>query len=136
MLTHTIVPRFSDTDALGHISNTAFPIWFEEARTPLFEIYHPSLDVESWPLIIARIELDLLAQTYWGEPVEIKTYIGKLGNSSCEVIHEAWQKNKIVAKGLAVMIYFDYDNEKAMRIPDAIRAKLTPHLDNNRAKNT
>ena len=127
MLTHTIVPRFSDTDALGHISNTAFPIWFEEARTPLFEIYHPTLEVKSWPLIIARIELDLLAQTYWGENIEIKTHISKLGKSSCEVTHEAWQNNKMVAKGLAVMIYFDYEAEKSMPIPDDIRSKLTAH---------
>lgn len=128
MLNHTIVPRFSDTDALGHISNTAFPIWFEEARTPLFEIYHPSLEVKSWPLIIARIELDLLAQTYWGENIEIKTHISKLGNSSCEVTHEAWQNNKMVAKGLAVMIYFDYETEKSIPIPDGIRSKLTAYI--------
>lgn len=128
MLLHTIKPRFSDTDALGHISNTAFPIWFEEARTPLFEIYHPTLDVKSWPLIIARIELDLLAQTYWGDDVEIKTYINKLGNSSCEVAHEAWQKDKIVAKGKAVMIYFDYENEKSQPIPDEVRKAIEQHL--------
>ncbi|MFY0642319.1 MAG: acyl-CoA thioesterase [Bermanella sp.] len=128
MLIHTIQPRFSDTDALGHISNTAFPIWFEEARTPLFEIYHPTLDVKSWPLIIARIELDLLAQTYWGDDVQIKTYINKLGNSSCEVAHEAWQKDKIVAKGKAVMIYFDYENEVSQPIPDEVRKALEQHL--------
>ena len=128
MLIHTIQPRFSDTDALGHISNTAFPIWFEEARTPLFEIYHPTLDVKSWPLIIARIELDLLAQTYWGDDVIIKTYINKLGNSSCEVAHEAWQKDKMVAKGKAVMIYFDYENEKSQPIPDEVRKALEQHL--------
>ena len=128
MLLHTIQPRFSDTDALGHISNTAFPVWFEEARTPLFEMYHPTLDVKSWPLIIARIELDLLAQTYWGDDVDIKTYISKLGSSSCEVTHEAWQKDKMVAKGKAVMIYFDYENEKPLPIPDEVRQKLTQHI--------
>lgn len=128
MLLHTIQPRFSDTDALGHISNTAFPIWFEEARTPLFEIYHPTLDVKSWPLIIARIELDILAQTYWGKAVEIKTYIKKLGTSSCEVAHEAWQGNKMVAKGCAVMIHFDYENEQSVPIPEDIRAQLSVHL--------
>ena len=25
-------PRFSDTDALGHINNTVYPVWFEQAR--------------------------------------------------------------------------------------------------------
>lgn len=127
MLIYKIQPRFSDTDALGHISNTAFPVWFEEGRTPLFEIYHPTLELKTWPLIIARIELDILAQTYWGEEVEIRTYISKLGTSSCEVTQEAWQKGKMVAKGKAAMIYFDYENEKSMPIPDEVRQALEQH---------
>ena len=32
MDTTTITPRFSETDMLGHISNTTLPIWFEGAR--------------------------------------------------------------------------------------------------------
>ena len=32
MFHHEIEPRFNDTDALGHISNTAFPAWFEQAQ--------------------------------------------------------------------------------------------------------
>ncbi len=70
MFQTTIFPRFTDTDALGHINNTAFAIWFEEARLPIFEIFHPTLEVKSWPLIIARIEIDLLAQTYWAKTLK------------------------------------------------------------------
>jgi acyl-CoA thioester hydrolase len=127
MFSYTIEPRFTDTDALGHITNTAFPIWFEQARPPIFEIFHPSLDIKTWPLIIARIEIDLKAQTCWGKPVEIRTYIGRIGNSSCHVIQEAWQGGKEVARGLTVMIYFDYGAEKSMPIPDDIRDKLLEH---------
>ncbi|MBZ2167659.1 acyl-CoA thioesterase [Marinobacter sp. F4216] len=123
-----IEPRFCDTDALGHISNTAFPVWFEQARRPIFEIFHPSLDVKTWPLIIARIELDLLAQSYWHMPVEVRTGIGKIGNSSFNVVQEAWQDGKQIARGTAVMIHFDYTNEKALPIPDDIREKLVQHL--------
>ena len=75
MVTTIIEPRFSDTDALGHISNTAFPVWFEDSRTEFFKIFHPSLDLDSWPLIIARIEIDFLAQCYWGNDVSILSLI-------------------------------------------------------------
>ena len=128
MITTTIEPRFSDTDGLGHISNTAFPMWFEESRTSLFKIFHPSLDLKTWPLIIARIEIDFLAQTYWGANVVVKTYLSKLGNSSCTIVHEAWQGESMVAKGLAIMIYFDYQSNKSIAIPDDIRDQLTDHL--------
>lgn len=123
-----IDPRFSDTDALGHISNTVFPVWFEAARAPLFKIFHPSQDLPSWPLILARVELDLLAQTYLGEPIEIRTFIAKLGGSSCHVAQEAWQNGKMVAKGIAVMVYFDYEQQKSRQIPDLIREQLNQHL--------
>ncbi|SNC67592.1 acyl-CoA thioester hydrolase [Marinobacter sp. es.048] len=121
-------PRFSDTDALGHISNTTLPVWFEQARTPVFRIFHPTLEAETWPLIIARLEIDLMAQSYWHIPVTIKTGIGKIGNSSFHVIQEAWQGDKQIARGVAVLIHFDYETEKALPIPDGIRAKLSEHL--------
>ena len=128
MLTTIIEPRFSDTDALGHISNTSFPVWLEESRAELFKIFHPTLDLKTWPLIIARIEIDFLAQSYWGSEVSIKTYISKLGNSSCPVVHEASQNGKLVAKGLAVMIHFDYQSNKSVAIPNEIREQLAAHV--------
>ncbi|MFO7788282.1 MAG: thioesterase family protein [Halospina sp.] len=128
MFHHEIEPRFNDTDALGHISNTAFPVWFEQARMPVFRIFHPSLDVKHWPLIIARLEIDLKVQSYWAMPVTIRTYIGKIGNSSFRVIQEAWQGGTEVARGVAVLIHFDYGTETALPIPDAIREKLAEHL--------
>ena len=120
-------PRFSDTDALGHISNTTLPVWFEQARTPVFRIFHPTLEAETWPLIIARLEIDLMAQSYWHIPVKIKTGIGKIGNSSFHVIQEAWQGDNQIARGVAVLIHFDYEIEKALPIPDDIKARLAEH---------
>ncbi|PAV25548.1 thioesterase [Tamilnaduibacter salinus] len=127
MFEYEIEPRFNDTDALGHISNTAFPVWFEQARMPIFRLFHPSLDVESWPLILARVEFDLKAQTYWGSPVTIRSGIGRVGTSSCEVIQEAWQNGREVARGRAVLIHFDYTTEQSVPIPDVIRERLAEH---------
>lgn len=123
-----IEPRFNDTDALGHISNTTLPVWFEQARKPVFRIFQPGLEVENWPLIIARIEIDLLAQSYWHMPVQVQTGIGKIGNSSFHVIQEAWQNGKKIARGVAVLIHFDYAAEKAVPIPDDIRGQLAEHM--------
>jgi len=123
-----IEPRFNDTDALGHISNTALPVWFEQARKPVFRIFQPGLEIANWPLIIARIEIDLLAQSYWHMPVQIRTGIGKIGNSSFHVVQEAWQNDKKIARGVAVLIHFDYAAEKAVPIPDDIRAQLAEHM--------
>ena len=108
-------PRFSDTDALGHINNTVYPVWFEQARTPVFRIFHPSL------------EIDLKAQCYWATPVKVRSGIGKVGNSSFEVIQEAWQNGVLVARGVTVLIHFDYETQKSVPIPEAVRSELAVH---------
>ncbi|GAA3915101.1 thioesterase family protein [Litoribacillus peritrichatus] len=124
----TIAPRFCETDALGHINNSVVPMWFEQARDPIFKYFVPSMKPEDWNLIIARVEVDYLAQLEYAEDVEIKTWLGKIGNSSMSVVQEAWQNGVCCAKGKAVMIHFDYEANAAQPIPPDIREKLAEHL--------
>ena len=46
MFKSVVTPRFAETDALGHLGNTALPVWFEEARGPVFELFNPELDIK------------------------------------------------------------------------------------------
>ncbi|MBC77675.1 MAG: thioesterase [Halobacteriovoraceae bacterium] len=124
MVKMKIFPRFNDTDALGHINNASFASWFEEARRPLFEVFIPDLDPKKWNLIIAKIEIEYLAQTNFGQEVEIKTWLEKVGNSSMTVIQEAWQGGEHVAKGKSIMVHFDYDKQTSRPIPADIKDTL------------
>ncbi|WP_410209123.1 acyl-CoA thioesterase [Aquirhabdus sp.] len=120
----TVLPRFYETDAFGHINNTVIAGWFEAAREPIFRIFTPELDIKKLTLILARIEIDFVAQTHYGQEVILKTGIEHVGNSSFVVVQEAWQSNLLVAKGKAVQVYFDFDTQKSDRIPDVYRQKL------------
>lgn len=124
----TINPRFGETDALGHINNTVLPVWFEEARTPLFRLFTPDLDPQDWHLIIARIDVEFVGELFYGKEVEIRTYLSKLGNSSMTINHEAWQDGRLGARGSAVMVHFDHDEKKSVAIPESIREQLSHHL--------
>jgi acyl-CoA thioester hydrolase len=121
-------PRFSDTDALGHINNTVFAVWFEGARLPVFKIFTPELDLQHWPLIIASIKLDYHAQTHFGTEVEVRTYISRIGGSSFDVYQEAWQNGVKTVSGCAVMVQFNYDTNAAVAISPAQKQQLSLHL--------
>ena len=54
----------------------------EQAVYGIFEAVHPSSSVDDWSLILAKISVEFVAQIYFGEDVEIRTVIDKLGNSS------------------------------------------------------
>lgn len=123
-----ITPRFSDTDALGHINNAAYATWFEEARRPFFKFFVPDLDPKKWNLIIARIEIDYLAQGSYQDEAEIKTQVEKIGNSSFVLIQEAIQNNKVICKGKSFLVHYDYQTEKSVLIPEEIKEKLKKYL--------
>ena len=124
MFKENLEPRFCDTDALGHINNTSYLEWFEGARRPLFKIFVPDLDPKKWNLIIARIELDFLAQGEFEKEIEIHTGVDKIGNSSFQIIQTAKQAGIEIAKCRSFMIHFDYKANKSIPLTNDIKDKL------------
>ena len=127
MFTETIIPRFAETDALGHINNTVIPVWLEQARTPIFRLFIPDLDITKWKLIIAKIEVNFLREILYGHAVEIRTYLEKVGNSSLQVSQEVYQREQLCAQGLSVMVHYNYATRKSVPIPNSIRTTLEQH---------
>ncbi len=130
MFKEIIAPRFCETDALGHINNSALPIWFEKAREPAFRMFTPDMNPKKWNLILARIDVDYLAQIFYGKEIEVTTVVGKIGNSSFTVVHEVFQDGTLCARGNAVLIHFDYQQQASKPIPDDVRVQLREHLEN------
>jgi len=128
MFVQRVQPRFTETDALGHINNAVLPVWFEQARTPIFKLFIPSLDVKKWTLILAKIEVEFLQEIFYGTDVEVHSFIEKIGNSSFVCYQEVWQEESLVAKGRAVMVHFNHSTKKSMPIPEVIKDQLNEHL--------
>ncbi|EXJ10379.1 MULTISPECIES: acyl-CoA thioesterase [Nitrincola] len=128
MFSFTITPAFYDTDALGHINNTRVPQWFEVARNDVFKLFTPDLNPKTWELILARIEVDFVGELFLNSPVEIKTYISRIGNSSFSVYQEAWQDGKLGSKGEAALVRYNFNEGKSMPLTSEQRAALEAHL--------
>ncbi|MDC0601482.1 acyl-CoA thioesterase [Aliiglaciecola sp.] len=127
MLTENFNVRFYETDGLAHVSNTVVVGWFETGREPIFKMFTPELDLANWPLILASYKVDFLSQIYYGKPVEIRTYISRIGNSSFETYQEVWQQDKKCASGSTTLVRYDFATEKAVAISDDIKAQLALH---------
>lgn len=128
MFSMTMPLRFAETDALGHINNTVVPVWFEAAREPIFQVFNPEMDLTTWNLIIAKVEVNYLAQIHYPGEVEIRTFISKLGNSSLNILQEVYQNAQKVASGECVMVKFDYSTNKSVAISNNERDLLSAHL--------
>ncbi|HLR16371.1 MAG TPA: thioesterase family protein [Alcanivoracaceae bacterium] len=124
MLSSTFTPRFYETDAFGHINNTVLNCWFETARAPIFDIFIDGSKVSDLRLILARTEVDFIAQVFYGHDVEVRSYIERIGNASFVVAHEAFQNDQLVATGRAVQVHFDHATNKSLPLTDALRMEL------------
>lgn len=121
-------PRVSETDGVGHINNTTLPVWFEAARNPLFALFTPDHDFAKWKMVIVKTTLEFISQIYFGQDVEIKVWIKKIGNSSLELYEELHQNGNLCARNIAVYVNYDLQAQKSEKIPEEIRDELKKHL--------
>jgi acyl-CoA thioester hydrolase len=127
MLTFSLQPRFSETDALGHINNTAIPAWLEEARVEVFRMFNPSLAFESWNLILKRYEVEFLRQLTRAPGVEVRTWVEAVGTTSLILRQDVVQGGSVAVESRTVLIHFDYSTQRPSPIPDEIRSRLLEH---------
>jgi acyl-CoA thioester hydrolase len=128
MFSIDIKPRFCDTDAMGHINNTVLPIWFLEGRESILKIFNPKLTTEAVSLVLVKLEIEYLGELFFGKPVEIRTFVLRIGTSSVLVGQEAWQDGSLRATATATMVNFDKTTRKSLPIPTDIRERLSQHL--------
>lgn len=128
MFTQIITPRFAETDALGHINNNTYGLWFEAGREPIFRLFMPDLNVKKWNLIMAHSSVDFLKEVFWGYEVVVKTAIAKVGNSSFEIKHAIYQNENLCTMGKAILIHYDFISKSSIILPSDIREELESHL--------
>ena len=120
----SISPRFSEVDVLGHVTNSAVPVWFEHGRLPLFRLFSDTPNMRDLSLILRRYEIDFLRQIQASHEVTIETEIEKVGRSSLTIAQVACQLGEVVATGKCVMVHFDYQQGTVTEIDEAKRRAL------------
>ena len=122
--------RFSETDALGHISNISYFIYLEEARTEFFAELGFGRDINNWKIILASASCDFVSQGYYNQKLVVQTAVSRIGNSSFQVVHEIKdaESGELVAKGQASAVHFNFKTQKSEALPEANCQQLEKHL--------
>lgn len=125
-----ITVRFGETDALGHINNTSYFIYLEEARIRFFEAIGYQVDARDWNFILASTKCDFVSQGYFNQQLIIKTSVSRIGSKSFHLDHEiiCSQTSKLIAQGNAVMVCFDFEKQQSEPLPEVLLDKLKSHL--------
>jgi acyl-CoA thioester hydrolase len=98
---------FADMDGFRHLNNVAIARFFEEGRAALMmEAFGLKMlpDAAGPTILVASFAVDYLAQAYYPGMVEVGSAILRVGTSSVQMAHAAWQAGKCFALAHGVLV--------------------------------
>jgi len=119
--------RWGDMDAMGHVNNTLYFRYMEQARISWFAALVP--EREAWTsrgIVIVNASCIYKRPITYPGTVEVRLQVGEPGGSSVPTFYELRVDDDPVpyADGAAVVVFVDMKTQKPARIPDSIRARL------------
>jgi acyl-CoA thioester hydrolase len=122
-----ITVRFRDIDAMGHVNNAVFFTYLETARVDYMRdvvFLLEGRDLTQVGLILAQISCQFQAPIFYGQLVEVGTRAVEMRNSSFIIEHRIEADGQLAALAEAVVVHYDYQAGRSVRIPDEIRARV------------
>ncbi|MGH8667779.1 MAG: acyl-CoA thioesterase [Burkholderiales bacterium] len=121
----SIAIRWGDMDAMGHVNNTLYFRYMEQARIAWFDALVPRQ--EAWKttgIVIVNASCNFRSPINYPGTVQVKVFSGAPGGSSVPTFYELSVDGKLYAEGAAVVVFIDMQSQKPVRIPQGIRALL------------
>jgi acyl-CoA thioester hydrolase len=114
--------RWGDLDAFGHVNNSTYLIFAQEAR------YAWSKMIE---MVVARAEVDFITPIYTGDIyIDVEIWVNKIGTSSFGVTYEMKNGDELLAVVKTVQVTVSMDTKKSRPLNDAEREFLNKYLEN------
>ncbi|MBI2753455.1 MAG: acyl-CoA thioesterase [Betaproteobacteria bacterium] len=119
--------RWGDMDAMGHVNNTVYFRYMEQARISWFEALIP--EAEAWKytgIVIVNASCHYRRPMTYPGTVEVRLYVGPPGGSSVGTFYELRvdEDPQPYATGEAVVVFVSMASQKPVKIPDGIRTRI------------
>jgi len=117
--------RWGDMDAMGHVNNTVYFRYMEQARIGWFDALVP--EAEAWKstgIVVANASCNFKRAMNYPGTVEVELYAGPPGGSSVPTFYELKIGGQLYADGAATVVFIDMARQKPVRIPQTIRERL------------
>jgi acyl-CoA thioester hydrolase len=129
VFTAQVLVRWGDMDAMGHVNNSRFFTYFEQARIAWFQALLPDdWQRESVGPILASTQCDFKRPVVFPATLEITISVGAPGRTSLPTYYEVRVEGAgetVVADGAATLVWIDYATGRPVPLPDALRMLLT-----------
>lgn len=118
-----IILAWSDLDLFGHINNVAYFRFIQQARVTVLEnlgVQTNEAGLNSF--IVAASSCEFISPLAYPGKITVRTQFEKSGNTSINMVYQIVnEQGAICAKGLDVIVFFDYVNNRKIVVPEPVR---------------
>ena len=117
--------RYADLDPIGHVNNTAMPMFFEEAR---LRFIYPVLQAggrNDLDLVLVRTVIEYVKEISYPSTVEIGSRVHRVGTKSLHMLHGVFDASgACVGTGECTLVIFNRQSRTSAAPPDELRQRL------------
>jgi len=119
--------RWGDMDAMGHVNNTVYFRYMEQARIGWFDALVP--EAAAWKytgIVIVNASCHYMRPITYPGTVEVRLLVGRIGGSSVATFYELRvdADPEPYASGEAMVVFISMATQRPTRIADEMRARL------------
>jgi acyl-CoA thioester hydrolase len=134
--THRLRVRYGECDQQGVVFNAHYFAYFDHVLTeawrdvvvPYQEMVDGGVD-----LVVAHAQAAFKAPARFEDEIDLVWWVTRLGNSAMTTRIDIRRGDETLVEGEMVHVYVDTETYRGRPIPDDIRAKLEPYLDEDNA---
>jgi acyl-CoA thioester hydrolase len=126
--------RWDDLDAMGHVNNAKYLTFAQEARFlwATEEFSGAMQETSLIGMVVARAEIDFIAPiNEGGKFVDVEITVGKIGNSSFDMLFTISDEGKVLAKVKTVQVAVSVETMKSRPLTEKERQFLDIYLESN-----
>ncbi|WP_186395177.1 thioesterase family protein [Stappia sp. TSB10GB4] len=120
--------RYGDTDRQGHVNNAVYSTFLETGRVELLSSVAGGLAEPGAAFVIARLELDFLAEGLWPGVVEIGTAVETVGRSSFTLEQVICQDGRVLARARSVVVQMNEQTRRSQPLGEDAVARLKSYI--------
>jgi acyl-CoA thioester hydrolase len=124
-LVHSVsIPiRWGDMDAQGHVNNTVYFQYMEQARVEWLEsLRQRAPAVGGLGSVIVNASCTFLLPLAHPGVVQVRMLVGAHGRSSVDTHYEMWMNDRKYAEGSARIVWIDEGTSKSTPLPQGVLA--------------
>jgi len=129
---HKIQVRYVESDQMGVVHHSNYPIYFEEARTHWFKKFNINYDqVEKQGLMLPVYDLQIKyhAPAYYGDTLLVEVTLSELHPVKVKFNYRILnQHEKVITTGSTLLVFMSSTKRKSIRCPENLYDKLKSEL--------